>query len=109
MDEIPANPLCTQFVSSDGSVCVFRTNKDALNYRLVSIDLTRPEQQHWTELLPEDPKHVLDWVQPVHVDKMLCCYIQDVKVGGRERGVIRCCGVVRLGGEGRFVLVVRLG
>lgn len=68
-----------EFVSNDGSVCVFRTNKDALNYHLVKIDLQQPAPQNWTVLLPENKKDVLDWALPINNDKMLCCYISDVK------------------------------
>ncbi|KAF2355436.1 Peptidase S9 prolyl oligopeptidase catalytic domain [Trinorchestia longiramus] len=68
-----------EYVSNDGSVCVVRTNKDALNYHLIKIDLLDPARDKWSVLLPENKKDVLDWVQPIHNDKMLCCYIQDVK------------------------------
>ncbi|XP_018008695.1 prolyl endopeptidase isoform X2 [Hyalella azteca] len=76
VDELEAE---YEYVSNDGSVCVFRTNKDALNYHLVKIDLLDAAKDKWTVLLPENKKDVLDWVQPIDNDKMLCCYIQDVK------------------------------
>lgn len=72
--------MFAQFVCSDEGMCVFRTNKDALNYRLVRINMFQPHQDDWEEILSEDSKHVLDWVQPVQHNRMLCCYIQDVKV-----------------------------
>uniref|UniRef100_A0A6A7FQF3 Prolyl endopeptidase n=2 Tax=Hirondellea gigas TaxID=1518452 RepID=A0A6A7FQF3_9CRUS len=68
-----------EFVSNDGTVCNFRTNDDAPNYRLISIDLLDPAKEKWTVLLEENSKDVLDWVEPIHNDKMLCCYIKDVK------------------------------
>ncbi|KYN41764.1 Prolyl endopeptidase [Trachymyrmex septentrionalis] len=58
---------------------VFRTNKNAPNYKLVAIDLLDYEQHKWVDLLPEHPENVLDWAEAVDGDKFVACYIQDVK------------------------------
>ncbi|KAG5346645.1 PPCE endopeptidase, partial [Acromyrmex charruanus] len=67
------------YVTNIDSKAVFRTNKNAPNYKLVAIDLLDYEQHKWVDLLPEHPENVLDWAEAVNGDKFVACYIQDVK------------------------------
>jgi len=66
------------YVTNQGSKAIFHTNSDAPRYRLISIDLTNPAPENWTELLPES-EHVLDWATGVAGDKLVTCYMEDVK------------------------------
>lgn len=92
-----------EFVTSVGNKLIFRTNKGAPNYRLdffnqnfdskffgrlVEIDLSKPEPEHWRTLVPEHPKDVLDWASAADKDKLILCYIRDVK------NVLQCNSLV---------------
>ncbi|XP_077296032.1 prolyl endopeptidase isoform X1 [Arctopsyche grandis] len=68
-----------EYITNEGSNCVFRTNKDAPNYRLINIDLSKPEEENWTVLVPEHELNVLDWVGCVNNDRLIIHYIKDVK------------------------------
>ena len=69
-----------QYVTNTGSRCVFRTNKDSPNYRLIIIDMEAPEEEKWETLVAGHEVDVLDWAAPIHHDKLVLCYMQDVKV-----------------------------
>lgn len=62
-------------------MCIFRTNSDAANYKLIEIDLDNPERSHWKTLIEEHEKDVLEWASAVNEDYLVVCYIHDVKVG----------------------------
>lgn len=67
-----------EYITNDGTKAIFRTNKNAPNYKLIAIDLLNYKEK-WVDLLPEHPDNVLDWVSAVDGDKLVTCYIQDVK------------------------------
>lgn len=40
-----------QYVTNTGSKFIFRTNRNATNYRLIQIDLDNPAEENWSTLL----------------------------------------------------------
>lgn len=59
---------------------MFRTNKNAPNYHLVKIHIENPEEDKREILISEHERDVLEWAELVYNDKLILCYIQDVKV-----------------------------
>jgi len=78
-------PIVTKFeagygyITNIGPKAVFKTNKNAPNYRLIVIDFNNFAEENWKTLIDEDPKDVLNWAQVVDNDKMVISYFHDVK------------------------------
>ncbi|XP_054266727.1 prolyl endopeptidase isoform X2 [Macrosteles quadrilineatus] len=83
--KLKLTPIITKFeadyeyITNDGPVCVFRTNKDAPNYRLIKINMECPSQDKWETLVAQHTNDVLDWATAAANDKLVLCYIHDVK------------------------------
>jgi prolyl oligopeptidase len=69
-----------EYVANFGTKAIFRTNKNAPNFKLIATDLENFKENDWTELIAEHPNNVLDWASVVDGDKLVNCYIEDVKV-----------------------------
>ncbi|CAL8082960.1 unnamed protein product [Orchesella dallaii] len=84
--KLTLTPVVTKFeadyiyVTNTGPLMYFRTSRDAPNYRIATIDFSKPiSDASWTTVVPEHPKDVLDWTACVNGDVLVTCYIQDVK------------------------------
>nr|KAG5701107.1 hypothetical protein BaRGS_002583 [Batillaria attramentaria] len=67
------------YITNNGTVFTFKTNKDAPRYKVINIDLAKPEPENWQTLIDEDKSAVLEWVGCVNDTKLVVCYLHDVK------------------------------
>lgn len=63
------------YITNIGTTFYFKTNLDAPNGRIITIDVTKPEPENWTEVLPEQ-QDVLDGVQYVK-DRLVVATLHD--------------------------------
>lgn len=66
-----------EFIDNEGSVFFFRTDLDAPRHRVIAVDLTRPQRDHWKELIPQS-KDMLDRATTAG-GRLFCQYLQDAK------------------------------
>lgn len=65
------------YITNDGSIFYFRTNKEAKNFRIVAIDFNNFAESEWKTVI-EESKDVLDWACCVDNDKIVLHYLKDV-------------------------------
>ena len=58
----------------------FKTNLNSPKYKLINIDFDKSAVENWTDLVAESDKDVLEWAACVAEDKLVLCYLHDVKV-----------------------------
>lgn len=66
------------YLANDDNQFYFLTNKDAPKRKLVTYDLSKPEEG-FQELIAEDPQAVLEGCYPTNRDFFVLCYSRDVK------------------------------
>jgi len=67
------------YITNQGPMAVIQTNKGAENFRLITIDLNNSGEENWKDLVPEHEVDVLEWATGVAGDKLVTCYMHDVK------------------------------
>nr|CAI5864187.1 unnamed protein product [Callosobruchus analis] len=83
-EKLQLTPVVTEFkadyhyVHNIGSQFFFRTNKNAKNYKIITIDFNDVNGQ-WIDVIPEHPKNVLYWAYVVNTNKLVVCHLADVK------------------------------
>uniref|UniRef100_A0A8D8QBX9 Prolyl endopeptidase n=2 Tax=Cacopsylla melanoneura TaxID=428564 RepID=A0A8D8QBX9_9HEMI len=68
-----------EYITNEGSKFIFKTNKNAPNYRLITIDFNNFADSEWKTLIEENKDDVLDWATCVAKDKLILSYIHHVK------------------------------
>ena len=70
-------------VANNGTTFYFLTNKDAPQYKLVTVDITHPaEQRVFKDILPEDKDAHLEDVLAVNGDHFAVVYKRNVRKKG---------------------------
>ncbi|KAK3087237.1 hypothetical protein FSP39_003447 [Pinctada imbricata] len=68
-----------EYITNEGTVCTFKTNLKSPNYKLINIDLKNHDMEQWQTLVAEHTKDVLEWAACVNKNKLILCYLSDVK------------------------------
>ena len=91
------------FLSNDGPIFHFRTDRDAPKSRVVAVDIRHPEPTRWRELIPEQ-ESALDQVAVVG-NRFVINYLEDARsrlrlfdMNGTPRGDIALPGIGTVGG-----------
>jgi prolyl oligopeptidase len=64
-------------VENDGTFFWVQTTLDAPNGKVIGIDLTKPEREHWTTIVPES-RNAIDQVSMVH-ETLIVLYLADAQ------------------------------
>uniref|UniRef100_A0A158QK63 Prolyl endopeptidase n=1 Tax=Haemonchus placei TaxID=6290 RepID=A0A158QK63_HAEPC len=65
-----------QYVDHDDDSMLIHTNHNAPMFKLIRVSL---KDRSIKEVVPENPRHKLDWATPVAGDRLVLSYIEDVK------------------------------
>ncbi|XP_016457700.1 uncharacterized protein LOC107781502 isoform X1 [Nicotiana tabacum] len=82
-DALPFNKLVDHFdasydyVAHNNSIFTFLTNKNAPKYKLVRVDVQKPD--FWFDIIDEDEKDVLQSAVAVNGNQLIVSYLRDVK------------------------------
>lgn len=69
-----------EYITNEGTVFTFKTNLKAPRGKLINIDFSKPEPEHWTTLIAEHETDVIDDVMCVNKNKLVLLYTHNVKV-----------------------------
>lgn len=68
-----------EYITNIGTVFTFKTNLNSPKYKLINIDFDKSAVENWRDLVAESDKDVLEWAACVAEDKLVLCYLHDVK------------------------------
>lgn len=93
------------FIENVGTVFYFLTDLKAPRYRVIAIDISKPDRDQWQEIIPESA-HKLDSVSCIG-GELLCKYLQDARsamtaydLAGKKVREIELPGIGTVGGFG---------
>lgn len=67
-----------EYITNEGTLFTFKTNLNSPNYKLINIDLSNHDMEHWTTLVQEHGRHVLEWAACIHGNRLVLNYLEDV-------------------------------
>ncbi|XP_037041818.1 prolyl endopeptidase-like isoform X1 [Bradysia coprophila] len=76
------------YIGSEGSTIYLITNDGAPNYRIIAVDLNKPEPINWSTLVPEHEKNSLQYANIIDNDKIILEYLVDVNSRLEVRSLI---------------------
>jgi len=79
---LPEADASYDFIENIGTVFYFRTDLQAQRFRIIAIDVTRPQHKDWREIIPQGADK-LDGVSVVS-DQLICEYLHDA------HSLVRC-------------------
>ncbi|VDO72583.1 unnamed protein product [Schistosoma margrebowiei] len=68
-----------EYVTNEGDSFVFRTNLDAPMYKIIKINLSNCDRQHWEDLIDHNAESLLESAVCVNEDKLIICHLKNVK------------------------------
>lgn len=68
-----------EYITNEGTMFTFKTNLKSPNYKLINIDFQRYNMENWITLVDEHERSVLEWAACVHGNRLVLCYLEDVK------------------------------
>ncbi|XP_002733861.1 prolyl endopeptidase-like [Saccoglossus kowalevskii] len=68
-----------EYIANEGTLFTFKTNLNSPRYKLINIDISKPEMENWKDLISQADTDVLEWASCVNNDKLMLCYLHDVK------------------------------
>ncbi|CAH8628858.1 unnamed protein product [Schistosoma intercalatum] len=68
-----------EYVTNEGDSFVFRTNLDAPMYKIIKINLSNCDRQHWEDLIDHNVESLLESAVCVNEDKLIICHLKNVK------------------------------
>ena len=92
------------FVGNDGPVFYFKTDVDAPRRRLIAIDIRKPDQQHWREVIPqaEETLRSVGFVANMFVANYLKDAITQIKMYATNGDFIRDATFAGIGSASGF-------
>ncbi|XP_065202525.1 prolyl endopeptidase-like [Planococcus citri] len=70
-----------EYIANDGNTFIFKTSKDADNYKIISVDISNPDPKAWIwkDIVPNHEKNVLEWAVAASDVYLIVCYTENVK------------------------------
>jgi prolyl oligopeptidase len=67
------------FIANNDNIFILKTDRNSPKYKLVNVDIYKPDKGNWVTLIPEDLQDVLEWAAAVNNDNLVVCHLRDVK------------------------------